>query len=301
MPADLTQPRPHRPFLGMALRLFGVVCVSVMFIAGRAADARGVHIFETLFYRQALSMPVVLTWIALTTGLGSIRVRRVGAHATRMVVGVTGMALNFLSYILLPPAEAVTIGFTMPIFATILSATILKEKTGIHRWGAVLVGFMGVLVTQRPDAGELFSLGVVVAIAAAFMTACVSLILRKLGRLEDPGTIVLWYTVLSLPPLGLGAILYGGAHDAVTWGLLALIGISGGVAQICLTAALRWAPVSVVLPMEYSSILWIALLGLLIGQGWPPAATWVGAALIIASGLYIAWREHLHSRKPASA
>ena len=285
----------------MALRLLGVVCVSVMFIAGRAADAHGVHIFETLFYRQALSMPVVVIWIAMTTGLGSIRVRRVGAHATRMVVGVTGMALNFLSYILLPPAEAVTIGFTMPIFATILSATILKEKTGIHRWGAVLVGFMGVLVTQRPEAGELFSLGVVVAIAAAFMTACVSLILRELGRLEDPGTIVLWYTVLSLPPLGLGAILYGGAHDAVTWGLLALIGISGGVAQICLTAALRWAPVSVVLPMEYSSILWIALLGLLIGQGWPPAATWFGAALIIASGLYIAWREHLQSRKPASA
>lgn len=301
MPADPIDPRPHRPYLAMGLRLLAAACVSAMFIAGRIASARGVHIFETLFYRQALALPVVLGWIAMTSGLGSIRSRRIGAHTTRMVIGITGMALNFLSYILLPPAEAVTIGFTMPIFATILSATILKEKTGIHRWGAVLVGFIGVLVTQRPEAGELFSLGVVVAIAAAFMTACVSLILRKLGRLEDPGTIVLWYTVLSLPPLGLGAILYGGAHDAVTWGLLALIGISGGVAQICLTAALRWAPVSVVLPMEYSSILWIALLGLLIGQGWPPAATWVGAALIIASGLYIAWREHLHSRKPASA
>ena len=301
MPATLIEPRPHRPLLGMALRLLGVVCVSIMFIAGRTADTRGVHIFETLFYRQALAVPVVLGWIAMTTGLGSIRVRRIGAHATRMVVGVTGMALNFLSYILLPPAEAVTIGFTMPIFATILSATILKEKTGIHRWGAVLVGFVGVLVTQRPDAGALFSLGVVVAIAAAFLTACVSLILRKLHRTEDPGTIVFWFTFLSLPPLGLGAILYGGAHDAVTWGLLALIGISGGVAQICLTGALRWAPVSVVLPMDYSSILWIALLGLLIGQGWPQAATWIGAALITASGLYIAWREHLHGRKPPSA
>ncbi|WP_030539590.1 DMT family transporter [Sphingobium sp. DC-2] len=301
MSASPADPRPHRPLLGMALRLGAAVCVSAMFIAGRVASTRGVHIVETLFYRQLLALPVVLSWIAMTGGFGSIRARRIGAHATRMVVGVAGMALNFLSYILLPPAEAVTIGFTMPIFGTILSAAILKEKTGLHRWSAVLVGFLGVLVTQRPDAGELLPLGVAVAIAAAFMTACVSLILRELGRTENAGTIVFWFTALSLPPLGLGALLYGGGHDPLTWALLLFIGLSGGAAQMLLTGALRWAPVSVVLPMDYSSILWIALLGLLIGQGWPPATTWIGASLIMASGLYIAWREHLHARRQRSA
>ena len=301
MPADPIDPRPHRPYLAMGLRLLAAACVSAMFIAGRIASARGVHIFETLFYRQALALPVVLGWIAMTSGLGSIRSRRIGAHTTRMVIGITGMALNFLSYILLSPAEAVTIGFTMPIFGTILSALILKEKTGLHRWGAVMLGFMGVLVTQRPDAGELLPIGAAVAIGAAFMTACVSLILRELGRTENAGTIVFWFTVLSLPALGVGALLYGGGHDPLTWCLLVFIGLSGGVAQMLLTGSLRWAPVSVVLPMDYSSIVWIALLGLLIGEGWPQATTWIGASLIMASGLYIAWREHLHSRKRCSA
>lgn len=272
-----------------------------MFVTGRLADAHGVHIVETLFYRQALALPVVAGWIAMTTGLPSIRTGRIGVHATRMVIGLTGMALNFMSYILLPPAEAATIGFTMPIFGTILSAIILKEKTGIHRWGAVLIGFLGVLVMQRPDAAQLVPIGVAVAIAAAFVTASVSLVLRELGRTEHAGVIVFWFTLLSLPPLGVAMLKYGQSHDALTWGLLALIGVSGGIAQICLTGALRWAPVSVVLPMDYSSIIWVALLGLLIGQGWPGAATWAGASLIIASGLYIAWREHLHARRQASS
>src|SRR3546814_17715384 len=91
-----------------------------MFVTVRLADARGVHVVESLFYRQALALPVVFAWIATTTGAGSIRTRRIGVHATRMVIGMTGMLLNFLSYILLLPAEAVTIGFTMPIFGTLL-------------------------------------------------------------------------------------------------------------------------------------------------------------------------------------
>lgn len=273
----------------------------MMFIAGRLADAHGVHIVETLFYRQALALPVVACWIAMTTGLPSVRTRRLGVHTTRMAIGLTGMALNFLSYILLPPAEAATIGFTMPIFGTILSALILREKTGLHRWAAVLVGFLGVIVMQRPDTSQLVPVGVAVAIAAALVTAGVSLVLRELGRTENAGVIVFWFTLLSLPPLGIGMFFYGQMHDMATWGLLLFIGLSGGVAQICLTAALRWAPVSVVLPMDYSTIIWVALLGLAIGQPWPVAATWIGAALIIASGLYIAWREHVRARRAVSA
>lgn len=271
-----------------------------MFVTGRLADAHGVHIVETLFYRQAIALPVVFLWIAMTSGVGAIRTRRIGVHATRMAIGLTGMVLNFLSYILLPPAEAATIGFTMPIFGTILSAVILHEATGIHRWSAVMIGFFGVLVMVRPDAGHFPPIGVAVAIAAAFVTACVSLVLRELGRTENAGTVVFWFTLLSLPPLGIGMLFFGQMHDPVTWGLLLLIGVVGGIAQICLTAALRWGPVSVVLPMDYSSIIWTTLLGWAIWGDWPMATTWIGAALIIASGLYIAWREHVRARRPIS-
>jgi len=96
-------------------------------------------------------------------------------------------------------------------------------------------------------------------------------------------------------------LFYGQAHDAVTWGLLLLIGVAGGIAQICMTAALRQAPVSVVLPMDYSAIIWTTLLSWAIWGNWPMVTTWVGAALIIGSGLYIAWREHVRARRMAPA
>ncbi|MGF7203181.1 drug/metabolite transporter (DMT)-like permease [Sphingobium olei] len=290
--------RPHRPLLAMALRLMAVLCLSIMFVTGRIAANHGVNLIETAFYRQLIALPVVFATVALTTGVGSIRTRRIGVHATRMTIGLIGMILNFLSYILLPPAEAATIGFTMPIFGTILSALILREATGIHRWGAVLLGFAGVLVMVRPDAGHFPAEGVAVALAAAVLTAMVSLVLRELGRTEQAGTVVFWFTLLSMAPLGLAMLFFAQPHDAATWGLLFVIGVVGGTAQILLTAALRYGPVSVVLPMDYSAIIWTTLLGAFIGEGWPMATTWIGAVLIIASGLYIAWREHVRARYP---
>lgn len=272
-----------------------------MFVTIRLADAHGVHVIESLFYRQALALPVVFAWVALTSGAGSLRTRRIGVHTSRMVIGLIGMMLNFLSYILLPPAEAAAIGFTMPIFGTILSALILRETTGIHRWSAVLIGFLGVLIMIRPFNAHFAPTGLAVAIAAAFVTASVSLILRELGRTENAGVIVFWFTLLSVPPLGAGMLVYGQWHDAATWGLLLLIGLVGGIAQVCLTAALRWGPVSVVLPMDYSMIIWTTLLGWAIWGDWPMSTTWIGAALIIASGLYIAWREHARARQLPSA
>ena len=290
--------RPHRPLFAIALRLTAVICLSVMFITVRLASERGVHVVESLFYRQALALPVVALWLMSAGGLATVRTKRIGVHASRMAIGLTGMCLNFLSYILLPPAEAATIGFTMPIFGTILSALILREATGWHRWGAVALGFVGVLVMIRPDAGHFPIQGVAVAIAAALVTASVSLVLRELGRTEPAGVVVFWFTTLSMIPLGLAMPFVAKNHDLVTWGLLLMIGLFGGIAQLCLTAALRWGPVSVVLPMDYSAIIWTTLLGVAIGENWPLATTWIGAALIVASGLYIAWREHLRARRP---
>ncbi|MFZ2997595.1 DMT family transporter [Sphingobium sp.] len=296
MTAAVPLARPHRPLLAIGLRLTAVICLSIMFVTVRVVDQRGVHLVESLFYRQALALPFVFAWIAMTGGLSAVRTRRISVHASRMMLGLTGMMLNFLSYILLLPAEAATIGFTMPIFGTILSALILREVTGIHRWSAVLIGFVGVLVMVRPDAGHFPMQGVAVAIAAAFVTASVSLVLRELGRTENAGVIVFWFTALSMVPLGLVMPFFAQMHDPATWGLLVLIGLVGGIAQICLTAALRWGPVSVVLPMDYSAIIWTTLLGVAIGEDWPQATTWIGATLIIASGLYIAWREHRRAR-----
>lgn len=291
-----TRAHENRALMAIALRLVAVLCLAAMFVAVRLAAARGVHVLESLFYRQLLALPLIFVWIVSAGGIGAFRTRRIGAHISRTALGLTGMTLNFLSYILLPPAEASAIGFTMPIFGTILSALILRETTGVHRWGAVVLGFVGVLIMIRPDGGHMPVAGVLVALSGALVTAIISLVLREMGRTEPAGVIVFWFTLLSMPPLAVAMLFVGQAHDAIAWGLLLFIGTVGGIAQLCLTGALRWAPVSVVLPMDYSMIIWTALLGWSLWGDWPSATTWVGAAVIIASGLYIVWREHRRAR-----
>lgn len=289
--------REERLLLALGLRLLAVACLALMLASIKLAGERGVNLVETLFYRQFLSLPMVLGWLWLGPGLASIRTQRLGAHATRTVVGLSSMVLNFLSVLLLPLAEATTISFTVPIFATILSALLLKEHTGIHRWSAVVLGFVGVVVIVGPNSGNFPLLGAGVAIASALGVAFVSIVLRQIGKTEAAPTTVFWFTSLSMPPLGILMLFFGQNHDLETWGLLLLIGLSGGVAQLCLTGALRWAPVSVVMAMDYTSLIWATLLGWLIWNHWPGNATWTGALLIVASGLYIAWRERIWERR----
>ncbi|CAN5209302.1 DMT family transporter [soil metagenome] len=288
--------REERALFAIGLRLLAMGALAVMWATSKILGARGVHLVEIVFYRQALALPIVFAWIAFTQGARSVATKRIGAHLSRTVLGLIGLSLNFMSYALLPLTEATTIGFTMPIFGTILSALLLREATGIHRWGAVLLGFAGVLVMVRPGGGHFLGLGVGIAVAAAVVTACISILLRAIGRTEGAGVTVFWFTLLSMPILAVAMPFYAQAHDGWTWVLIVLLGVSGGIGQLCLTGALRWAPVSVVLPMDYSSIIWATLLGWLVWGEWPMTTTWIGAALIVASGLYIAWREHVRAR-----
>ena len=210
------------------------------------------------------------------------------------------MGLSFLSFILLPLAEATSIGFTVPIFATILAALVLGEPTGKWRWGAVAAGFVGVLVIVQPGIGDVQLLGASVALAAALLVASVTIVIRRLGATEKATTTVFWFAVSSLVPLGLLMVRYGGVHDSETWAIVAGLALAGGIAQLTLTGALRLAPVALVMPMDYTSLLWATLLGLWIFGELPTPWVWVGAPIIIASGLVIVWREH-HLRRRAAA
>lgn len=286
-----------RIFAGLGLRLLAVFCLATMSALIKLAETRGATLVETMFHRQFWAVPLVVTWIALGPGLGSVRTQRFGAHVIRTAIGMTGMVFTFGSVLLLPLAEATTLQFTVPIFATILGAIVLKEKTGRHRWGAVIIGFLGVLVVTQPGSGHFPLFGAIVGLLAALFVAIVAITLRQIGKTESAGTTVFWFSVLSLPPLGAVYAFQLQAHDWATWANLVAIGLVGGVAQLALTASVRFAPVSTVIPMDYSSLIWGTFYGWLIFGSWPTAWTWIGAPVIIASGLYIVWRERvLHVR-----
>jgi drug/metabolite transporter (DMT)-like permease len=282
----------ERRLFALGLRLFGVSCLSIMTVFIKLAGEQGIPTSEMMFWRQAFAVPVVVTFVLATNGLPSLKTAHFGLHASRTIFGLITMALTFSSYLLLPLAEATTIGFTVPIFATIMSALILRERTGWHRWGAVLAGFAGVLIVVQPGSGHIPATGAVVGLTSAFLIGCMTLLLRELGKTEAAGTTVFYFSALSVPILAPFLFLYGSAHDATGWLLMLAIGMIGGIGQIAFTASLRWAPISTVVGMDYISLLWSTVFGWLVWNHFPSAATWIGAPIIIASGLYIAWREH---------
>lgn len=294
----LAQARQDRPLFAILLRLLAMMMIGATYAIGKLLIERGANLAEIVFYRQLFAFPVAAGWALAVLGPALLPQAPMRTHVTRTSLGMIGMLLNFGAVALLPLAEATSIGFTMPIFATILSALLLREQTGIHRWSAVLVGFVGVLIMTHPESGNFASAGVFVALAGALVTALVAIVLRDLSKQESAPVIVFWFTLLSLPPLGVLLIWYGQMHDPVAWLLFIALGLTGGAAQLFMTSALRYGPVSIVIPMDYSQMIWATLAGWLLWSTWPQPSTWAGAALIAASGLYIAWREHVRRRAP---
>ncbi|QIK78214.1 DMT family transporter [Sphingomonas piscis] len=299
MTFDTDRPAKQRPLAAIGLRLITAILLALMFAMVKLASTRGVNLVETLFYRQLGSAVCATALVAGGAGFASLRTKRVGAHVLRMGLGMTSMALNFLAMIMLPLADATAIGFSVPIFSTLLAALTLGEATGRWRWGAVLAGFVGVLLIIQPGR-SVVPLGGSVAVAGALLTASVTIMIRRLGATERAATTVFWFAISSLVPMGLLMLWFAEPHDNGTWAVLLAMALTGGLAQLTLTASLRLAPVALVMPMDYTSLLWATLLGVWLFAELPTHSTWLGAPVIIGSGLVILWREHRRARRSAS-
>lgn len=285
---------------GMALRAAAALSFSLMYALMKwAATLEPVSAGEMVFYRSLFGLPVVLFWVLRSKGgLASLSTRRPMVHVWRCALGVTGILLIFQGLKLLPLADATTIGFTAPIFATLLSILFLKEKVGRHRWTAVVLGFLGVLVMVRPGAeGAPPLAGLLFALGGAFVAAAVTVTLRQLGKTESATAIVFWFFVACATVGGVLTLIDGHSHSWVVLAVLAAGGLAGGLAQLLMTTSLQHAPVSALAPLDYLQMVGAVVLGWLLLSDAPTAATLAGAALIAGSGLYTAWRERVLHRE----
>lgn len=285
---------------GMALRAAAALSFSLMYALMKwAATLEPVSAGEMVFYRSLFGLPVVLFWVlSAKGGLASLSTRRPMVHVWRCALGVTGILLIFQGLKLLPLADATTIGFTAPIFATLLSILFLKEKVGRHRWTAVVLGFLGVLVMVRPGAeGAPPLAGLLFALGGAFVAAAVTVTLRQLGKTESATAIVFWFFVACATVGGVLTLIDGHSHSWAVLAVLAAGGLAGGLAQLLMTTSLQHAPVSALAPLDYLQMVGAVVLGWLLLNDAPTAATLAGAALIAGSGLYTAWRERVLHRE----
>lgn len=293
----MASPSPDRILLAVALRLISVGLFATMNALIKLCEANGATLGEILFFRQFGAACLMVAVLARGPGLASVKTTRFGAHLLRAVMGLAAMVMTFYAIVSLPLAESTTIGFTMPIFATILGAVILREPTGWHRWGAVITGFIGVVIVAQPGSAMLPPLGALSALGGALITAAVSILLRQIAQTESTLTTVFWFAALACIPLGILYAFVWQPHPPLTWLLMASVGLFGGVAQLAMTGAIRFGPVSLVVPMDYSALIWATFYGWLVFGMLPTPATWIGAPIIIASGLYIVWREHVRRQR----
>lgn len=288
----------------MALRAAAALSFSLMYALMKwAATLQPLSAGEMVFYRSLFGLPVVLLWVFGTgSGLAAISSRRPMVHVWRGALGVSGIFLIFQGLRLLPLADATTIGFTAPIFATLLSILLLKETVGRHRWTAVIVGFLGVLLMVRPGAaGAPPLIGVLFALGGAFVAASVTVTLRQLGKTETATAIVFWFFMACLMAGGALTVIEGRALEWTVLAILAAGGLAGGLAQILMTTSLRHAPVSALVPLDYLQLVGAVVLGWALLSDAPTMATLAGAALIAGSGLYTAWRERVLRREVTPA
>lgn len=291
---------PHsNPMQGILLKCASVAVFTVMAALVKAtSEGAAVPPGQQVFFRSLFAIPVILAWLALRGELSvGLRTIRPMGHFYRGIIGTAAMALNFWALALLPFPEVTAIGYAAPLLVVVFAAMFLGEEVRLFRLSMVGMGLTGVLVVLSPQlrldgpADPLHTLGAVVALGGAVGAALAQIFVRRLVRDERTSAIVFWFSVTSTL-LGLLTLPFGWVMpDARTAMLLAGSGLLGGLAQILLTSAYRHADASLVAPFEYVSML------LAIGIGWhvfgeaPSAVVLAGAALVIAAGIAIIWRE----------
>lgn len=247
-------------------------------------------VVQVLFFRSAFAL-LPLAPLLLREGRAALATTRPWAHVARSGIGMVAIACFFVAFRELPLAQVTTIAFAAPLVVTALSVPVLGEAVGPRRWAAVGAGFVGVVVIVRPEGFAGFDLGLATALVGTLLYAVVMVLIRAMSGTERPLTIVGWFTLSSIVASGSALPWFWVAPDGWDWGLLAAVGILGGVGQLLITHAVRLAPVAVVMPFDYLHLVFAVALGWAFWAEMPGLRTLVGGAVIVAAGLYVLHRE----------
>ena len=246
------------------------------------------HPFVITLFRALLVFIIILP-ILLWNGLGTVKTSSVKLQVIRGGVGGVCMLCMFTGFSLVSLPEATSLLFTVPIFATILSVMFLSERVGIKRWGAIFLGFAGILVITRPDVS--LNLGHLFLLSAAILWSISIVIAKKLTEKDTIISITFWQA-MGCVPLALIASLFVWETPTLTQ-LLYLLGIAGlgTLGHALVYASLKLGKVSFLLPLDYIRIIWSTLLGFLLFGSLPTLYLYAGTFLIISATAFISYRE----------
>lgn len=255
---------------------------------------------EVVFCRSFFALvPVVIIYAWRGELMAAFRTSRPFGHLARGMISAAGMFFNFAALARLPIVDVTTITFASPLITVALSAWILKERVRVYRWTAVAVGFIGVVVMLWPHldvaryatATSAATLGALFAMISAFTNAGSVVQTRRLTDTETTSSIVLYFSLFC----ALGGLLtlpFGWIVPSLPQlGALVGLGVFGGLSHILLTESYRYAPASLVAPLDYTALLWAFIIGYWFFGEVPTATVYIGSAIVAGSGLFVIWRE----------
>jgi drug/metabolite transporter (DMT)-like permease len=287
-----------RPLVGIGWILTAGFTLSVM--DGLIKWSVGVFpVAQVVFVRSAFVLLLLGAVLARAGAFRSLGTKRPLGHLLRVTLTVASILTFFESVRLLPLATVIAIGFVAPLFMTALSVPVLRERVGAHRWTAIGVGFAGVLVITRPGP-EGLEWPAVLALVSSMLFAAHLVTARWLARTETDAALMFWQNLGVFLVSGLAAPFVWTPVASADLALIATMAALLLIGQFCTVRAFRTAPVGAVAPFQYVELLWAAIIGFVFWHEVPPANVWIGAVIVVASGLYVIWRERMRATAVAS-
>jgi drug/metabolite transporter (DMT)-like permease len=240
------------------------------------------------------ALPIVLTWIALTTGFAPMRRVRFSIHLVRGILGIGSLGSFAYGLRALPLVEAYSIFFIAPVLITVFAALILRERVEAGRWIAIAAGFGGVLFVLRPTGAGAVSAAGFAILGAALCYSLSAITVRILGRTDSTQSMVFWLMIFIAFGAGAVALPTWRPVRPEDWIVLVALSVAGSIGQWAITEAFKRGESSVIAPFEYTALVWGVSLDWTIWGAMPQARTFVGAAVVIASGVYLLRHERVH-------
>ena len=283
-------------FKGIALAISAFFLFAIMSAAAKILSETH-HVAEIAFYRNAIFFVPFLLYVLWQKNPDILKTKKPKAVAFRAIIGAFSLIITYGAFAYLPMADTTVLLFTSTLLTPVLVHFFLKEHIGIYRWSAIFIGLCGVVVMAGPT-GDINQLGLVLALTAATLHAMMFNTLRYL-KTESSITVTFYFILAGFLIPGILFMPFVAAPiQSINEALLfILIGASGGIAQILLASAHRFAPASTIAPFNYTGLIWATLFDITIWAklpGWPVI---VGGAIIIASNLFIIYRERFNADK----
>jgi drug/metabolite transporter (DMT)-like permease len=294
-----------RPEAGRSLKAIGFMLTAVAAFSGMDTLLKllSQHYppVEVVALRGAAAVPFMLLPLLVMGRLKALKPVRIGMHFLRGLLMLFILITFVYAVRVLSLADAYAIFLAAPLIVTALSVPLLGEHVGWRRWSAICVGLIGVVTMLKPSATNLVSLGALAALASATAYAFNAIALRIITQTDTTASLVFWMIAFMTVVALCGAAPHWVAIRREDWILLGAIGLFSSIAQHLLTEAFRNAPPSVVAPFEYTALLWGICIDRVVWGVFPSSRVYIGGGIVIASGLYLIWREHSTRAAPIAA